>query len=289
MFLHSDSMVVALHCQELMKGDPYWCDQELMEYMVLIRLVSGLHPALLMLDCIYLFSGLHQQAVIAGLLIVLKWHSPAGADVLAAVACILEFYCWSVDPGFEGAVSTWFTELLCRFWLLGAFLVVLNPLVAAFLGGLCFFRVPFPPMESVWWIGRPDVDLMTLFLDHLTFVDLGLCWSWRVGSDSLYCMLALLLIGSRPDLLNDDGAFEYGGFKSSSLTGVAFENDAEQICWWMVAISLGPAVYLGAAGMHFGLVCWHFAFRFPSLLSARSGMPPPCDDVDNAILVPCPF
>ncbi|GMH14592.1 hypothetical protein Nepgr_016433 [Nepenthes gracilis] len=81
----------------------------------------------------------------------------------------------------------------------------------------------------------------------------------------------------------------FGGFKSSSLTGVDFENDDEEICWWMVAISLGPAVYFGAAGMHFGLVCWHFAFRFPSLSSARSRMPPPCDDVDNAISVLCPF
>ncbi|GMH12936.1 hypothetical protein Nepgr_014777 [Nepenthes gracilis] len=35
-----------------------------------------------------------------------------------------------------------------------------------------------------------------------------------------------------------------GGFKSSSLTGVDFENDDEEICWWIVAISLGFAVIL---------------------------------------------
>ncbi|GMH02202.1 hypothetical protein Nepgr_004041 [Nepenthes gracilis] len=44
--------------------------------------------------------------------------------------------------------------------------------------------------------------------EHLMFVDLGLCWSWRVGFDSIYCMLALMLNGSRPALHYDDGAFE---------------------------------------------------------------------------------
>ncbi|GMH11695.1 hypothetical protein Nepgr_013536 [Nepenthes gracilis] len=40
------------------------------------------------------------------------------------------------------------------------------------------------------------------------FVDLGLCWSLRVGFDSLYCMLALMLNGFRPALLDADGAYE---------------------------------------------------------------------------------
>ncbi|GMH10595.1 hypothetical protein Nepgr_012436 [Nepenthes gracilis] len=39
-------------------------------------------------------------------------------------------------------------------------------------------------------------------------VDLGLCWSWRVGFDSLYCMLALMPNGSRPALLNVVGSYE---------------------------------------------------------------------------------
>ncbi|GMH03510.1 hypothetical protein Nepgr_005349 [Nepenthes gracilis] len=51
--------------------------------------------------------------------------------------------------------------VLCRFWLLGAFLVVLNPLGAAFIGGLCFFWVPFPPME-VEFCSLRDI---ALFLD----------------------------------------------------------------------------------------------------------------------------
>ncbi|GMH11610.1 hypothetical protein Nepgr_013451 [Nepenthes gracilis] len=77
--------------------------------------------------------------------------------------------------------------------------------------------------------------------------------------------------------------------KSSSLSGVNFANDDEEICWWIVAISLGYAVNLGSAGMDFGLVCWHIALRFPSLSSTRFGLPPPFDVVDNANWVLYPF
>ncbi|GMH26505.1 hypothetical protein Nepgr_028348 [Nepenthes gracilis] len=52
-------------CQELMKGDPSWCDQELLEYMVFDPAIAyRLHHApcicFASLDCIYLFSGLHR-------------------------------------------------------------------------------------------------------------------------------------------------------------------------------------------------------------------------------------
>ncbi|GMH16896.1 hypothetical protein Nepgr_018737 [Nepenthes gracilis] len=55
---------------------------------------------------------------------------------------------------------------------------------------------------------NPVACFETHVVEHLVFVDLGLCWSWQVGFDSLYCMLALMLNGSRPALLHADGAYE---------------------------------------------------------------------------------
>ncbi|GMH20489.1 hypothetical protein Nepgr_022330 [Nepenthes gracilis] len=143
LFLHSDSKLVVFHCQELMKGQrlmvlcinppfllksaggeyvdcsldvqcPIWCDQELMEYLVLIRLFRLFHLVLVYLRLnAYVVGMMGVIAEMNGLWVGLD--GPLFADIYGSFICSLAG-CWpansnSAEPdvfaGAEVALPCW--------------------------------------------------------------------------------------------------------------------------------------------------------------------------------------